>query len=135
MAPLLPLILQAVHRRAQQLLVFFIDGATPIDQSEPEWDIFIAVQEAEDGTPLMVNRTLDFSKTRVCLRLSRLMLPRKDSLLYVYYHHLILKPCLMMLLFEMADVKSTDETSMILRFAIECTGGLLHCVQGLCLSR
>lgn len=47
--------MQAVHQRAQQLLVFFIDGATPIDQAEPEWDIYLAVQEAEDGTSLLVS--------------------------------------------------------------------------------
>ena len=46
---------QAIHQRAQQLLLFFIDGATPIDQTEPEWDLFMAVQTLEDGSAVMVN--------------------------------------------------------------------------------
>ena len=51
-------ILQAIHARAQQLLPLFIDGATPIDQDEPEWDLFVAVQELKDKSTLLVSSEL-----------------------------------------------------------------------------
>lgn len=38
------LCLQLVHDRAQQLLTFFVDGATPLDQSEEGWDLLLAVK-------------------------------------------------------------------------------------------
>ena len=51
--------LQAIHRRAQQLLLFFIDGATPIDQEEPEWELFMAVRHV-NGIPVLVLPPLSF---------------------------------------------------------------------------
>lgn len=45
--------IKGIHRRVQQLLLFFIDGATPIDQTEPEWELFMAIQHV-DGVPALI---------------------------------------------------------------------------------
>ena len=45
---------QALHGRMQQLLGFFIDGATPLDQSEPGWELFLAIMH-HDGVDILVS--------------------------------------------------------------------------------
>lgn len=49
---------QALHARAQALLYFFVDAASAIDASDPQWDIYLALEKAADGSLELVGISL-----------------------------------------------------------------------------
>ena len=49
--------MQALHARLQPLLYFFVDGASLIDATEPEWTLLLATQNI-GGTEIVVSSCL-----------------------------------------------------------------------------
>ena len=41
-------LIRALHARLQPLLLFFVDAASPIDASDPAWDLLLAVEQGQD---------------------------------------------------------------------------------------
>eukprot|EP00803_Ostreobium_quekettii_P008840 evm.model.scf_195.5 EVM.evm.TU.scf_195.5 scf_195:32086-36316(-) len=42
--------LKALHARMEPLLLYFVDGASSIDNGDPKWDIYLALQQQGDTT-------------------------------------------------------------------------------------
>ena len=45
--------LQELHARAQAFLYFFVDGASSIDASDPQWDLYLVLERTRDGVEMV----------------------------------------------------------------------------------
>ena len=125
-------LLQDVHKRAQLLLPFFIDGAESIDQEDDNWELFTAVTTISGQCCLvsllshcMIGSFFNGSCRAMCEKQPGISQPKS-----------------VFCIFQVATLSLRKEwltISTVLRYLSlkphMLAGRILHCLQNLCLPR